>query len=189
MTMKHPFKEPSAWNGIQHKLGMFLDEIDPVNTVVEIGVDKGFSLCHLALRYKNARVIGVDNFCYDDGSAAKEMLKRELPDWLPHVELWIHESGQAASIYSQNLLHDGWRMIDVLHIDAGHLYEEVERDFSLWEPLVRPGGVVLFHDIHTEFEDPKRGKVWRTVGTFFDELKGRKREIKEHAGFGAWYKS
>jgi predicted O-methyltransferase YrrM len=180
IEIKHPFKCPTAWEGIQHKLGMFLDDIDPVNTVVEVGVDKGFSLCHLALRYPKARVIGVDNFCYGDGKDAKVMLQRELPPWLPNVDLWVHESEAAANIYKDNLFTEaGWAPIDVFHIDAGHLYNEVKRDFHLWEPMVRPGGVILFHDIQSFPDD---------VGKFFGELPGDKKSIQEHAGLGAWYK-
>lgn len=35
-------------------------------------------------------------------------------------------------------------LIDVLFIDGDH--DDPKRDFGLWSPLVRPGGVVAFHD-------------------------------------------
>ena len=37
--------------------------------------------------------------------------------------------------------------IDYLHIDAGHTYESVKRDFDNYSPMVRPGGVIQLHDI------------------------------------------
>ncbi len=32
-------------------------------------------------------------------------------------------------------------------IDGDHSYEGVKTDFSLYAPLVRPGGLIAFHDI------------------------------------------
>lgn len=36
--------------------------------------------------------------------------------------------------------------LDVAFIDGDHSEDGVRRDFELWAPLVRPGGVVAFHD-------------------------------------------
>jgi predicted O-methyltransferase YrrM len=39
------------------------------------------------------------------------------------------------------------RPVDFLFIDGDHTYEGVARDFELYTPLVRPGGLVALHDI------------------------------------------
>lgn len=40
-----------------------------------------------------------------------------------------------------------WRKkIDVLFVDAGHAYEEVQRDIAAWVKHIKPGGAVIFHD-------------------------------------------
>jgi cephalosporin hydroxylase len=39
------------------------------------------------------------------------------------------------------------RQLDFLFIDGDHSYEGAASDFSVYSPLVRPGGLVAFHDI------------------------------------------
>jgi len=69
--------------------------------------------------------------------------------------------------------------IDVIHIDAVHAYDSIAVDFSTWEPKLRPGGCILFHDTRSFAND---------IGRFFQELSGRKAEITDCHGLGAWYK-
>jgi len=37
--------------------------------------------------------------------------------------------------------------VDFLFIDGDHSYEGVKRDFEMYSPLVRKGGIIAFHDI------------------------------------------
>ena len=41
----------------------------------------------------------------------------------------------------------GDRKVDFLFIDGDHTYEGVKRDFEMYSPLVREGGIIAFHDI------------------------------------------
>jgi predicted O-methyltransferase YrrM len=43
--------------------------------------------------------------------------------------------------------------IDLLHIDGLHTFEAVTHDYETFGPLVRPGGLILFHDVATHFEE------------------------------------
>ena len=61
--------------------------------------------------------------------------------------------------------------IDLLFIDADHMYAGVKKDFDLWSPHVRPGGFVVFHDIEpTHCQPCEVNKFWIT-------LTGNKREF------------
>ena len=55
--------------------------------------------------------------------------------------------------------------LDVLLIDGDHSYEGVKRDFEMYSPLVRKGGIVMFHDIAPHAEDHTVGvpRFWQEV--------------------------
>ena len=58
--------------------------------------------------------------------------------------------------------------LDFLFIDGDHSYEGVKRDFVTYGPLVRPGGVIAFHDIVMNESDPYHTtvyKLWDEVQT------------------------
>jgi predicted O-methyltransferase YrrM len=42
--------------------------------------------------------------------------------------------------------------LDLLYIDGDHSYEGVRADFNLYSPLVRPGGIIIFHDIVPDYK-------------------------------------
>ena len=53
-----------------------------------------------------------------------------------------------------------------LFIDGDHRYEGVKRDYEMYSPLVRPGGIIAFHDIVPGSEENVGG-----VPRFWEELK------------------
>jgi predicted O-methyltransferase YrrM len=56
------------------------------------------------------------------------------------------------------------RPIDFLFIDGDHTYDGVKQDWQMYSPLVRPGGLIVFHDIAGEYADTD-------VKSFWDSLK------------------
>ena len=42
--------------------------------------------------------------------------------------------------------------IDYLHIDAGHSYEDIERDFTLYSQRLNEGGMIAIHDTDSKYE-------------------------------------
>ena len=67
--------------------------------------------------------------------------------------------------------------IDLLHIDGLHTYEAVAEDFNTWYPKVKPGGIVLFHDMQARMKDYG---VWR----FWEELNPQYESFAFNHGFG-----
>jgi predicted O-methyltransferase YrrM len=68
----------------------------------------------------------------------------------------------------------GNEKVDLLFIDGDHSYEGVKADFQLYSPWVRPGGLVVFHDIVPAAETgaPTAGHRWvGGVPRFWNEIK------------------
>jgi predicted O-methyltransferase YrrM len=59
----------------------------------------------------------------------------------------------------------GGRSLDVLYIDGDHSYEGVKADFDMYSGLVRPGGLIIFHDIaqHKPEHDCHVDQLWTEV--------------------------
>ncbi len=57
------------------------------------------------------------------------------------------------------------RSIDFLFIDGDHSYDGVKRDFRMYSPLVRPGGLIALHDIidHPAEQDCEVARFWKEV--------------------------
>ena len=58
--------------------------------------------------------------------------------------------------------------IDFLFIDGDHSFDGVKRDFELYSPLVRRGGLVAFHDIKKYPDDH-----WIQVDKFWNAIKNK----------------
>ena len=58
--------------------------------------------------------------------------------------------------------------IDLLHIDGLHTYEAVQEDFDNWYPKVRPGGIILFHDIEARQSDFGVWRYWAELEKKYD---------------------
>jgi hypothetical protein len=63
-------------------------------------------------------------------------------------------------------LPEGPPRADMLFIDGDHSYEGVKQDFEMYGPLVRPGGMILFHDAQQ-----LDGQFSEGVPRFWKELK------------------
>jgi|WetSurMetagenome_2_1015567.scaffolds.fasta_scaffold10409_5 predicted O-methyltransferase YrrM len=59
--------------------------------------------------------------------------------------------------------------IDLLFIDGDHTYGGVKKDFEMYEPFVKDGGMVVLHDIV-----PHRQEHGCGVDRYWNEIKGKK---------------
>lgn len=128
--------------------------------VVEIGVYEGASSCFWSdfyLSHPESRLISIDPFT---GSSEHHENPENYPE-LAEIELTargnIAKSDNAAKVeiikgYSWDVFpelnrrNNGEAWIDVLYIDGAHDSNSVARDTTLFVPMVKSGGVVIFDD-------------------------------------------
>jgi hypothetical protein len=73
--------------------------------------------------------------------------------------------------------------IDLLHLDGHHTEEAVRRDLASWLPKVRPGGILLMHDVAMHGRGFGVWKVWEEM-----QASGRAWTFAQAPGLGVWQK-
>lgn len=93
---------------------------------------------------------------------------------LPNQKIYLirDDSHSPSTLKKVQQILDG-RKVDFLFIDGDHSYEGVKKDFEMYSPLVREGGIIAFHDIVLGPEYNVGG-----VPRFWKEIK-RKYKYKE----------
>jgi len=120
----------------------------PADTcIVEVGSHRGRSTAALALGANGAPIYAIEpheEFEGMYGSAFGPADRRAFFENM--LRLGIVEDVRLVNLSSE-VVSKGWtRPIGLLWIDGDHTLDAVRRDFEAWQPFVRPGGVVAFHD-------------------------------------------
>lgn len=167
--------------GISQMPGEVRGLIDRVGTlkpqvVVEIGTHKGgnsFLFCHALAATRE--VIGID-LCVQNAAKLK-FFARDGQRYRA-----FHGDSQTLRMRERARRALGGRPIDFLFIDGDHRYAGVRADFDLYSPLVRPGGLIAFHDIcpdHRTLYGTETGCYAGEVHRFWAELKARHAKTEE----------
>lgn len=126
--------------------------------VVEIGADRGGTLFAWSQLPGPPRVLAVDL------PTGQFRAHTGLPA-LHGADLVIGDSRARSTVREVAAWLDG-QQADVLFIDADHTYQGVSADFANYRPLVRDGGLVVFHDvlIHPHFAVGV-SRLWEEIKT------------------------
>lgn len=73
---------------------------------------------------------------------------------------------------------------DFIHIDAGHSFEDVKRDFELYSTLLSPKGIITLHDTDQEFSESLI--ISEDNKDSFDSFNGPAKFVQELEKSGAW---
>lgn len=145
-----------------------LRKLDP-RIVVEIGTHKGgnsFLFSHALPSVR--RVVGVDLWVQN---------APKLIFFARHGQIYRALHGDSRTANMRQLVEKQLKgqAVDFLFIDGDHSYNGVRADFQLYAPLVRPGGIVAFHDIVPDH----RTRYGRETGCYAGEVYRLWSEIKQ----------
>ena len=153
--------------------------------VVEIGSFKGGTLaawCKVAA--PDAVLVSVD-LPVEFGTPATPDDLRKLARSRQRLEV-VRGDSHADETRAQVETALAGREVDFLMIDGDHTYDGVSRDFELYAPLVRDGGVIAFHDVvpHPSLPGVEVDRLWRDVRARYEheEFVARGHDL----GFGDW---
>lgn len=124
--------------------------------LVELGSQYGcslFTFCQAVRDFKlNTEINAVDMWSGDigaeiTGEEVYALVQKTAATYYPEVNLHLFQMcfDDARPNFADN-------SIDILHIDGGHTFEDVEHDFTTWLPKLKENGIVLFHDVYSPIE-------------------------------------
>jgi predicted O-methyltransferase YrrM len=137
-------------------------------TVLEIGTSMGGTLyLWTRLAQPDALIISVDlpGGKFGGGySSLRTPLYERFSREQQQLHLLRASSHDESTIAEVRRLLGG-RSVDFLFIDGDHTYEGVKQDWEMYSPLVRPGGLVAFHDIAGNYDDTQVKSLWDAIKT------------------------
>lgn len=154
--------------------------------LVELGTDRGesyFAFCQSAAENRTGtRCFAIDTWRGDPQAGGyDETTFNEVSEH--NAEHYADFSTLLRCSFDDALGQFEFESIDLLHLDGLHTEEAVRHDVQMWLPKIRPGGILLMHDISVRARDFGVWKVW-------EELRARSRAygFVDGPGLGVWQK-
>ena len=148
--------------------------------LVELGTHHGLSFFTFCQAMKEQ---GIDGTCYGidtfEGDAHTDGYDESVFNSVQsHARANYHGIAYLMRmLFNEALAHFSDESVDLLHIDGLHTYEAVSEDFQNWYPKVKPGGIIIFHDVMARIQDFGCWKFW-------EEIAPQHETFTFHHGFG-----
>jgi cephalosporin hydroxylase len=156
-------------------LGKILAELRP-ERALEIGTARGGTLLFLTrLASPRATIVSVDlpGGMFGRGyNARRRWFYQRFARRHQRLHL-LEGDSHSAEIFERVRAAFAGQALDFLFIDGDHRYDGVKRDFEMYRPLVREGGLIVFHDIVDGIFEAVGG-----VPRFWREIKPRYRHLE-----------
>lgn len=119
-------------------------------TYVEIGCYAGGSSC-LILQRPNTEVFGIDL----GNPIPQNVVMNNVDKFNIHNNKFVYIEGNSQQIDTLNKLKLLIDEIDVLFIDGDHSAQGLKKDFSMYSPMVKQGGYIIFDDYLDKEHSPQ----------------------------------
>jgi hypothetical protein len=159
----------TAWAGHEEFAKWLVHQIQP-ETIVDLGVDYGFSLYALALP-RIGKVYGIDSFEYDAHTGSHPDNYNVV---MKFKEKHSFDNVHIIKGWFQEIVKTWTTPIQILHIDGLHTYDAITDDWKHWTPFVPDNGVIIMHDVISFPE----------ITQFYNEIQLPKAFFRHSAGLG-----
>jgi predicted O-methyltransferase YrrM len=164
------FIEPFQVRGEIVLLARDVSALAPRN-VLEIGTAKGGTLfIWTRVSDPSARIVSVDlpGGRFGGGySRFRSSIYRRFGFPQQNIHLLRGDSHSLETLERVKRLFGG-QPIDFLFIDGDHTYQGVRHDWQAYAGLVRPGGMIAFHDVARSYGDTQVERLWNEIKDEFD---------------------
>jgi predicted O-methyltransferase YrrM len=169
-TFAGAFLEPLQIEAELAELVTEVRRLNPAN-VLEIGTARGGTLfLWTRLAQPDAIVVSIDlrGGKFGGGySRWRGHVYRRFRRKHQRLHLLREDSHEPRTFNKTRELFRG-RQIDLLFIDGDHTYEGVKKDWEMYSGLVRPGGLIVFHDIAGNYDDTQVKTLWDSIRSGFE---------------------
>jgi cephalosporin hydroxylase len=156
--MNDHWQTVEGWFTFQHLYDHIIDQLKDGDTIVELGVYKGKSLCYLYSKLqelgKNVTIYGVDLF------KPFEVAYVDAPSETKQLTIWdainnLIASGAPSGVAPGICIPDDAisaadrfpeKSLAFVFLDDDHNYEAVKATIKAWLPKIKPGGWIGGHD-------------------------------------------
>jgi predicted O-methyltransferase YrrM len=107
--------------------------------VVELGSWRAYGAAHFAGGCPSSHVVTVDIHKDDQAAHQRALEVAAHYDNLGFIHSWTWDAAPVVKAME--------KQIDVLYIDAWHVYEYVKREWELYTPLLAPHALILMDDV------------------------------------------
>ena len=173
------------WEGHRDFVYDLINYIEP-ERVVELGSQYGCSLFTICQSVKNNRLkteINAADFWKGDigaqatGEEIFNLVQQTINNYYSSLNIKLYQMDFDSAL--NNFSNES---VDIIHIDGGHRFEDVDHDFKTWLPKLKKNGIILFHDVYSHIDEGSC-KHWDEIKQYYTDWF----EFKHSCGLGVLF--